>query len=50
MVTYYYETENGCGSFKAENDNEAKERKPRECLILYKESNTTTGVPFIEII
>ena len=47
MTTYFWETERGCGEFLATTDDEARKRKPAGCLILYKESDTPDGMPFI---
>lgn len=47
MPLYYYERPYGNGSFEADNDEEAIKSMPRDTLILYKESDTKDGMPFI---
>ena len=44
---YYWETENSHGQYRAENDEKALEKMPKNCWILYKESDTKDGQPFI---
>ena len=46
---YYWESNTGSGSFRVENDELAKSIPPRGYLILYKESDSSDGLPFIEI-
>jgi len=52
--TYYYELEKGHGRFSAETDAEALSYLKRiqnidDVLILYRESNTDNGLPFISL-
>jgi hypothetical protein len=53
MRYYYYEQEVGYGEFKSVNDNEAKKRIPEfnskknPLLVLYRESDTLDGLPFV---
>ena len=49
MTTYYFERLRGCGRFSAKSDEEAKEQMPKDCILLYKESETTDGLPFIVV-
>jgi hypothetical protein len=53
MYTYYWEKLFGCkpdhGQFKAYNDTEALEKRPVESILLYRESDTPDGRPFIVI-
>ena len=53
MTTYYYEIPDvfffGPGSLEADSDEEAKTKAPKNYEILYKESDTPDGLPFIEI-
>ena len=44
---YCWETMTGSGSFPADSDEEALERVPKDYLIVYKEDDTTDGLPFI---
>ena len=51
---YYYELKNGSGSFKAESDQQVEEWKKQwqlddNLLIVYRESPTPDGLPFVEI-
>lgn len=48
---YYWESKNNSGSFYAISDEEAKMRLVgiKDLEILYKESDTDDGTPFIEI-
>jgi hypothetical protein len=53
MRYYYYEQEVGYGEFKSNSDNEAKNRihefnsKENSLLVLYRESDTLDGLPFV---
>lgn len=49
MQIYYWESPNGYGEFQAENSDEACRRIPKNCLMLYTESDTKDGLPFIDI-
>lgn len=53
MTVYYYENEDGYsplfGRFNVENDEIAKKLIPETTLILYKESETNDGTPFIVV-
>lgn len=49
-ITYYYEMEGEFyGQIEANSDEEARKRAPEGYLILYRESETENGLPFIEI-
>jgi hypothetical protein len=45
--TYYYETNNGQGEFKAQSNEEALKLMPPDTTCLYTESDTRNGLPFI---
>ena len=54
MIKYYWESDRSNGTFLAENDIEAKKRKAKlqktkNILIVYRESDTKDGLPFVEI-
>jgi hypothetical protein len=51
MKTYYWESDNNDnrGQFQADTDQEAIEEMPKNTLILYKESDTVDGIPFIVV-
>ena len=55
MRTYYWEGPGCRGKFRAKDDAEAKrkkkafEEKGPKILIMYRESNTDDGTPFVEI-
>jgi hypothetical protein len=44
---YYWETENSHGQYRAKNDRKALAKIPKKSWVLYKESDTPTGLPFI---
>lgn len=46
-MIYYWETENANGRLRASSDEEALDNKPENCWVLYKESDTEDGLPFI---
>ena len=54
-MIYYWESEDGCDTFCAANDEEAKQKKTElekdmDIWIVYRESEETrSGLPFIEI-
>jgi hypothetical protein len=46
---YYWETKRSQGNFKASSDSEAIAKKPKNCMVLYKEGPTPDGLPFIVV-
>lgn len=46
-MIYYYELPFFFGNFEAADDEEALVKMPKGCMILYKESDTEDGTPFI---
>lgn len=46
---YYWETEINHGCFKESSDDSAVNCMPKSTVLLYKESNTKDGLPFIII-
>lgn len=53
MKTYYWENPVGmnpdCGRFMAKDDEEALKKMPKTSLVLYRESDTIDGYPFVTI-
>jgi hypothetical protein len=51
MITYYWEGKafHRCGKFEATNDEEALSKTPPDTVLLYKESDTEDGLPFITL-
>ena len=49
MILYYYEASCGHGRLRAKSDTEALKNMPSGTTILYKESDTPDGTPFIVI-
>jgi len=54
MTTYYYETsglyrDKDYGQYEAENDGQAIAMMPEGTIILYRESDTPDGTPFIVV-
>lgn len=49
MTTYYWESDNNSGKFDANNDVEAISKIRQEWIVVYKESDSTDGQPFIVI-
>lgn len=51
MTTYYWEKPFGCrpdhGQFEAYHDQEALEKRPGKAILLYRESDTEDGMPFV---
>ncbi len=51
-TTYYWEGRSlgRHGLFQAKTDEEAIQRVPSDCILLYKESDTADGTPFIVVL
>jgi hypothetical protein len=48
-MIYYYEKSNGSGQFKADCDQDALKKMPKNTICLYHESLNSDGTPFIII-
>lgn len=44
---YYWEADRGHGSFRAAHDSEAVRMRPVNAIVVYRESDTLTGEPFV---